>query len=351
MRSVKRSGVLKRKPKKDDSSKKEELKGDDLELFNSILSDSELYDDLVERRSNVNKYDSQYLRNLQREHAIRYGKYREFELSTCPKCKNVYHNFSYFSFLIQNNINLDVCIKMFTYENFNLKCCLEFAETYKSPDGGPLVKFEPKEKLILPILKASYLLTQGYEKELIISKCKITESELNDILQNYEVPSIDETMSKLLFDWMNSTQEIEIINIDSKLSEHILVNKDLNDLEIDRNITFLKECSSCGYPTTYAYLFFLMVTLFDINREEFFLDFQILAPCCRMNYLTPTMKPITYVSEKNQEKIPQRLQVRQGDDVYIQKGKKKTKPLTVKYVESPVVKKTGAPKRAARKIK
>lgn len=298
----------------DNSKSKDSIvKGLDEKLFNELLKESETYDNLIVEKENAVKYDWNYIWNLQKAHAIKHNKYRDFVITSCPQCKTRYQNFKYFAFMVQREVPVDIAISVMNYDkNDNtqvLECCLKFAATFKVD-----MKFEDNFIKDIAKLKVSFLMCRGWKKEDILVKCEITEEEFEEILKNYEVPPIDQEISNLLERWENDST-VEVKNL-------VIKRNEMDNLEIERDIKYLKYCTSCGTPVTYPFLYWLLTTLFDINREEFFLDFQVFAPCCRMSYMTPIMKPIPPVINREElGKITHRFRIREGDKAFELKGK------------------------------
>lgn len=304
-----------RKRREQDKSKSKDsiVKGLDEKLFNELLKESETYDNLAIEKENAVKYDWDYIRNLQRSHAIKHNKYRDFVITSCPQCKTRYQNFKYFAFMLQREIPVEIAISVMNYDkNDNtqvLDCCLEFASTFKAD-----MIFQDNFVKDLTKLKVSFLMFRGWEKDDILIKCGITEEEFEEILKSYEVPPIDKEIAELLERWENDST-VEVKNL-------VIKRNEMENLEIERDIKYLKDCTSCGTPVTYPFLYSLLTTLFDISREEFFLDFQVFAPCCRMSYMTPIMKPIPPVIDRDElGKITHRFRIREGDKAFELKGK------------------------------
>lgn len=304
-----------RKRRDQDKSKSKDsiVKGLDEKLFNELLKESETYDNLAIEKENAVKYDWDYIRNLQRSHAIKHNKYRDFVITSCPQCKTRYQNFKYFAFMLQREIPVEIAISVMNYDrNENtqvLDCCLEFASTFKAD-----MIFQDNFVKDLTKLKVSFLMFRGWEKDDILIKCGITEEEFEEILKSYEVPPIDKEIAELLERWENDST-VEVKNL-------VIKRNEMENLEIERDIKYLKDCTSCGTPVTYPFLYSLLTTLFDISREEFFLDFQVFAPCCRMSYMTPIMKPIPPVIDRDElGKITHRFRIREGDKAFELKGK------------------------------
>lgn len=304
-----------RKRREQDKSKSKDsiVKGLDEKLFNELLKESETYDNLAIEKENAVKYDWDYIRNLQRSHAIKHNKYRDFVITSCPQCKTRYQNFKYFAFMLQREIPVEIAISVMNYDkNENtqvLDCCLEFASTFKAD-----MIFQDNFVKDLTKLKVSFLMFRGWEKDDILIKCGITEEEFEEILKSYEVPPIDKEIAELLERWENDST-VEVKNL-------VIKRNEMENLEIERDIKYLKDCTSCGTPVTYPFLYSLLTTLFDISREEFFLDFQVFAPCCRMSYMTPIMKPIPPVIDRDElGKITHRFRIREGDKAFELKGK------------------------------
>src|SRR5690606_12030504 len=160
------------------------------------------------------------------------------------------------------DIPVEIAISVMNYDkNDNthvLDCCLQFASTFKTD-----MVFQDNFLKDLTKLKVSFLMLRGWEKDDILIKCEITEQQFEDILKTYEVPPIDREISELLERCENDSA-IEVKNL-------VIKRNEMENLEIERDIKYLKECTSCGTPVSYPFLYSLLTTLFDINREEFFL--------------------------------------------------------------------------------
>lgn len=255
----------------------------ELSILNSVIDTILL--DTVEQSDTVTEPVD--IDRLAEDHAKATGKYRAPKYTTCTGCNRQYLNIKYLKYLISNDIrDIDeqTALQLMQYdaENFS-QCCAATVMANNDP-------------IVMRVQNIDY-------KSLVIHYCMARDIELSDELllrlgvedvteymDSYKSPSIDLDTALTLDEWINSDSTIENLNIN-------IVYDDANDLEIDRYCTYLKACTSCGTPNTYAYLYW-MLTLLNVEPEEIFLDYRVYRPCCRSTYMTPIMKPIEYEHER-----------------------------------------------------
>lgn len=253
-----------------------------MSVFDSIVESVLRNESISEREGNPVNIDE-----LAIEHARRTGKYRELVYTECPECRNRYPNLKYMKFLLYNTeypLDIDIATKLMNYQGKFGDCC------EKLLDNLPDLIME-QDSVNKAELMIHYYMARGMEINTeLLDRLGINQDILDVYRKSYRTPPLDQESARIFNDWANSTESIESLNFR-------LINDESKDLQIDRHCRQLEFCTSCGTRNTYAYLYWFL-SILGVNREEIFLDFQVIRPCCRSTYQSPIMKPIEYEHER-----------------------------------------------------
>lgn len=228
---------------------------------------------------------------LAEDHAKSTGKYRSPNYTECSGCNRRYLNVKYLRYMLANDIrkiDIDTALVLMHYNKDDfLECCMNTVMSNRDPIVTRVQDIDLKSLVI------HYCMSRGIPlSDDLLLRLGVEDSDtvLKDYIENYKSPSIDLSTAITLDEWIESDRTISDLNVN-------VVLDDANDLDIDRYCTYLKECTSCGTPNEYAYLYW-MLTRLNIEPEEIFLDYRVYRPCCRSTYMSPIMKPIEYEHER-----------------------------------------------------
>ena len=239
------------------------------------------------------------LRGLSMGHAIDNGYYRDIVYTLCTVCGRKYEHYKYYRYLVLNDkvdISENRAARIMNYHNMN-ECCKDPMSTERRTvdeegngiedveivkERGRLFNDEYFRKIVM-----HYLMS----KNLPIDDILTTFEDKEEAISSYQVPIVDdesrEKIEKWLEDWRTGFEDLQIPRL------RFINYNDMNNLNHDRICVYLKKCTSCGHPTTYAYAYYLLYKL-GVSKEELFKDFQLYLPCCRMTFMSPTFKPLPY---------------------------------------------------------
>lgn len=242
------------------------------------------------------------LRDLSIGHAIDNNYFREMVLTVCSECNREYPNMKYYWFLRENEtlpIDADRAARIMAYRSMG-DCCTsrDTPMTTVNLDGEPVSE--------IPIQRRSdgervdrrqIALYYGMSKNMNVDWLLDSFPDRERIIRQYQVPILSERSRTQVERWLDeasSGKETPLPRL-----EFVPYN-DTKNLNHDRLCVFLKECTSCGHPTTMAYAYYLLAKL-GISPESLFADFQILLPCCRMTFMSPTFKPLPYNLDERED--------------------------------------------------
>lgn len=238
------------------------------------------------------------LRELSISHAIDHGYFRDMVYSVCTECNQRYANYKYYRFMIDNErvpIDARMAARIMNYPSSMNQCCTDPNVRMRTVDeeGRAIeeipIQMERSPRVDYSKIIIHYAMSKVMDIEPLLERLKLDRS----VIEEYQVPVIDDQSRKAIDEWIaNPTRELPRIRF--------LPYNDTKNLNHDRLCVYLRRCTSCGHRTTMAYAFYLLNRL-GVSAESLFADFQILLPCCRMTFISPTFKPLPYDLDERED--------------------------------------------------
>ena len=252
------------------------------------------------------------LRELQINHAIDHGYYKEPVYAICVRCGSRYKHFKYYRFLVDNtrlSIDSRRAARIMNYPSMK-DCCqdpnaeMDYVDEWgNSATESPIImnRYSPSsdqrwsdyERTVL-----YYAMSKNMNINRLLELQSIREGDTGRIIEEYQPPMLEEESRLQVQQWIDEGN-YERTTRNPPILRWIRYN-DVNNLQHDRMCVYLKACTACGHPTIYAYAYYLLARL-NVDKESLFRDFEILMPCCRTTFMSPTFKPLPYDPDERED--------------------------------------------------
>lgn len=243
------------------------------------------------------------LRDLSLNHAEDHGYYREMVYTVCDVCNSRYPNMKYYWYLIENDImpiDAGRAARIMAYPSMN-DCCRVKNNVRRTVDmdGNPIEQIpiiwtRTEEGIDRRQVALYYGMSKGMDVDWLLDTFRSREA----VLRDYQVPILSEQSRLDIERWLEQASRSTRMPQVPRM-EFIPYN-DTKNLNHDRLCVYLRQCTSCGHPTTMAYAYYLLARL-RVDPESLFNDFQIVLPCCRLTFMSPTFKPLPYNLDERED--------------------------------------------------